>query len=189
MKDFKSLKFQKVIVVILLIIFGFCCSILYNNITKKIVEKTHAKNVILDDENFQMEMGELKDFLDKINSIIITKNNSQRLLLISDEEFTQIINEMKYIFCDVREMPAIGVSLDESTRLEMINGMWLELCFRDIEYHNDMPFESWLINVVPDYTGFNIIRKYNDKFEGRCFYVDLMNGKSLEGLYKILLES
>ena len=182
------LKLRKIIVIILVAIFLMLCNFFVYMKDKKLETKPVTNTASILEEKDCWESMELKDFLCKVNSIILTKNNTAKKLLISDKEFTQIINELEYIFDDAREMPAIGVSLDESTRNEMKSGEWIELCFEDRQYHNEMPFESLLINVIPEYTGFNIIRQYEGKFEGRCFYVDLMNGKTMKTLSNIIRE-
>ena len=41
------------------------------------------------------------------------------------------------------------------------------------------------IQVVGEYSGFNIIRKYDNKYDGRCFYVDLLD-TNLSNLENIL---
>ena len=83
------------------------------------------------------------------------------------------------------QMPAFGVSLDDLTRQEMQTGVWLEFTFDKTCYNSDMPFDSLLINIQNDFTGFNIIRKYQNKYDGRCFYINLID-KNMTNLYNLL---
>ena len=50
----------------------------------------------------------------------------------------------------------------------------------------EMLFSKLLINVNKDWTGFNIIRYYNGCYDGRCYYVDLIDA-NMENLYKTIL--
>ena len=83
--------------------------------------------------------------------------------------------EIKFIFNNSREMPAFGVALHDDTIEAMKNGVWLELTFDKIYTHNEMVFEKLLIKVEENLTGFNIIRFYGGQYQGRCFYIDLVN--------------
>ena len=47
-----------------------------------------------------------------------------------------------------------------------------------------MDFEGLLIKVEKDWHGFNLIRKNNGKYDGRCFYLSLEN--SMDELYETL---
>ena len=76
---------------------------------------------------------------------------------------------------DSHTMPAYGVSLHNETIAAVQNGVWLILNFEDENWLDDMNFDQLLINVEPDFSGFNIIRGNNGKYEGRCYYIDLSN--------------
>ena len=83
------------------------------------------------------------------------------------------------------EMPAFGVSIDKEVRVSMAEGVWIEFVFDSTYIHNDMPFERLLINVQEDFSGFNVVRFNNGKYEGRCFYVDLVD-KKMNNLYRAI---
>lgn len=137
-------------------------------------------------EEFEMRNMKLCDYLDGVEKIILYREGDSKTFLISDEEFSLILNEFSFILENSREMPALGVSLDESTKKEMVHGDWVEFEWKETMIHNEMPFESLLINIVFDNQGFNLIRKYNDKYEGRCFYIDLINGVTLGNLSSVV---
>lgn len=90
-----------------------------------------------------------------------------------DAVYNNLFETFKTMIKDSRSMPAFGVSLDHETRNAMKDGTWIEFVFDSTQSHNDMPFDALLINVVPDHTGFNIVRKYQNKYDGRCFYLDI----------------
>ena len=59
--------------------------------------------------------------------------------------------------------------------------------FEKTKVYNEMPFETLLINVEKDWSGFNIIRKHDSKYEGRCFYINLENA-DMSKLYELLTQ-
>ena len=123
--------------------------------------------------------------------LLTTINESSCVELIMDgdrsvcdtAEVLKVITDMMNGY---HEMPAFGVSLDNETRQAMKQGVWLELKFGEVKSHNGMPFESLVIEVAPNYGGFNIIRQTDGKYEGRCFYVSLDGDMSI--LYNYLTQ-
>ena len=109
------------------------------------------------------------------NEVVIYSDNTKTSFESDSEEFKDITEEMVKLSQACREAPAFGVSLHNETLEAMKSGLWIEFNFNKTISHNDMPFDSLLIQVVGDYTGFNIIRKYDNKYDGRCFYVDLID--------------
>lgn len=135
----------------------------------------------------------------------ITYNNLEEVfadsyqidLLINNEKYEYDNNNQEYykilvLFDEMltgsREVPALGVSLDNETRKAIKNGVWLEFNYDITRYNNDLPFDSLLIEVNQNYGGFNIIRKYNNKYEGRCFYINLENNSKMNKLYNYLTD-
>ena len=84
------------------------------------------------------------------------------------------------------EMPAYGVSLNDETTKAMKSGVWAEFSFGRELSSGGMPYEKLLINVEPEWTGFNLIR-YTAKhgYDGRCFYYDLVS-KDMSSFYDCL---
>lgn len=115
--------------------------------------------------------------------IVVYKDNS--IKEIDTISFEQIIDEIQHLSTTCREAPAFGVSLHDEIIAAKKTGLWIEFIFNKTITHNDMPFDSLLINIVGQYTGFNIIRRYNGKYDGRCFYIDLIN-TNLSNLENIL---
>ena len=86
------------------------------------------------------------------------------------------------------EMPAYGVSLDRETRKAVKSGVWAEFVFDKALSSNGMPFEKLLVNVQPEWSGFNIIRyTAAHGYDGRCFYYDLVN-KDMRLFYDCLMK-
>lgn len=131
-----------------------------------------------------MELDKLTDCFDISSKLIIRINNQQTFLNKGDDKFESIINSLKNTTKHSHEMPAFGVSIDDETRKEIVKGVWIELIFDGTYDYNEMPFESLLIKVDKDDYGFNLIRKNNGKYEGRCFYISLNN--SMRQLYETI---
>ena len=110
------------------------------------------------------------------SSINVTIKNKTTTLARGDEKFELVLSALENMTAGSRQMPAFGVSLDEETRKAMQDGTWIELVYDDTMEVSGMKFESLLIEVKENYSGINIIRKVNGKYEGRCFYLDLSGG-------------
>lgn len=167
------------IVGIFLISFVLCFESDLNNV------KMCVRECKLNSVRGEMNM-EIDEYLGYINKIDIIVDGERKTYLISDNEFRLTLSEMGYILGGCHDMPAFGVSIHNETIGAMKKSVWVEFFFPDTMTHNEMPFDSWLVQVEKDFTGFNIIRKYQEKYDGRCFYIRLVNGKSLEGLYRLI---
>lgn len=84
------------------------------------------------------------------------------------------------------EMPGYGVSIDSLTRQELKSGVWVRLVYPERVYRGEIPFESLLIKVDKEYCGYNLMREYEGKYQGRVFYFNLQPGKTMEPLYNLL---
>ena len=116
-------------------------------------------------------------FIEQINfasQIAIYKNGEETIFEKESDEFEKIKQSYEKMLTGYREMPAFSVSLDEETRKEKMHGLWIEIIFNDTFTHNEMPYTKLLIKVEKEFTGFNIIR-YNNHYDGRCYYVDISN--------------
>lgn len=126
----------------------------------------------------QTQINSLSEVFSTSSEIIVTFNNEELSLKKGDQKFEDIVKSMLETLLDSHEMPAFGVSLDKETRKARAEGLWIEFVFDSEKSYNEMPFESLLIEIKKDYSGFNVIRKYNGKYEGRCFYFDLKGDMS-----------
>ncbi|MBO5910011.1 MAG: hypothetical protein J6Q15_00730, partial [Clostridia bacterium] len=50
-----------------------------------------------------------------------------------------------------------------------------KLQYNGTQVVDDMPFDELLIEINPEFSGFNVIRGNKGIFEGRCYYVNLVN--------------
>ena len=127
---------------------------------------------------------------DKTIQQYLTLSNSSEVIIEGEyndiknlDELNNILNTM---LVDSHPMPAFGVSLDSETKLAITNGVWLRLIYNNTIWVDGMNFDELLIQVNPEFSGFNIIRGNNGVYEGRCYYIDL-NNNSMKTLYNYLI--
>ena len=132
-----------------------------------------------------MENLSIINFMPFANSIDIINENTTTSYQRDSDEFNKIIQAFFNVTKDSREMPAFGVSIHEETIKDMQSGLFIQFNFDGEQIYNNMPFESLLIKISPDLQGFNLIRKTQDKYQGRCFYLDL-NG-NMQELYNTMM--
>jgi len=130
---------------------------------------------------FVMDFENITDSFNYATKMNITIENMQYTLEKGNDKYEVVLESLRDITKYAHEMPAFGVSIDDLAREDMKTGMWLELVFDEECEYNEMPFEALLIKVDKDAYGFNLIRKQNGKYEGRCFYLSLDN--SMINLY------
>lgn len=174
---------KKILKTILVFIFLVSMAICFDSFP--IGAKINLESSAIKVEDMTKDM-EINEYLEYINKISVIVDGKKKILLLSDNEFRLLISEMEYILSDCHDMPAFGVSLHEDTMNAMKSGKWVEFSFPETMEHNEMPFDAWLIGVEKDFSGFNIIRKTDGRYEGRCYYMRLMNGKTMAGLYGII---
>lgn len=108
--------------------------------------------------------------------------------ICSEQEYDEVVAQWNAMTASAHVMPAYGVSLDWHTVKALEGGVWVEFCYSSQNQFNGMPFERLLIEVKPQYCGFNVIR-YNSEggYSGRCYYIDL-NGGNMSAFYNSLCE-
>ena len=126
----------------------------------------------------------LPDVFDKSTNITIFKNGTEYSYFKGDDKFEILLSSLKTITKNSKDMPAFGVSLDNETKQEKLKGIWFELKFKNTLHFNDMPFDALLFKVEKDNSGFNLIRKNNGTYDGRCFYLNL--NSNMGDLYKLI---
>jgi len=134
-----------------------------------------------------MRFDSLRDSFSVASSVVVTVDGTDQVFFKGDKAQNDIIKSLLEITEHSHEMPAFGVSIDNHTREARKKGVWLELIFDSASRHEGMDFESLLIYVGEEDYGFNLVRKTNGKYEGRCFYLSLDG--STKKLYKSLTES
>ena len=120
----------------------------------------------------------ISDYFNQAQEIIIYVDGNIESYSNNTQEYDKLLSELLNLTKSSLEMPAYAVSLDNDIRDALTKGVWIELNFVKPLIHNEMPFERLLIQVDSEYTGFNLIRLYNGKYEGRCFYLNTTNNMS-----------
>lgn len=115
------------------------------------------------------------DYFDYASQITIINEDSSTQYFKGDDKFELILSSIKEATAYSHEMPAFGVSLDNETKEAKKVGLWVELEFEQSMSHNGMGFDALLFEVNSTHSGFNLIRRNNGKYEGRCFYLSLEN--------------
>lgn len=128
----------------------------------------------------------ISDYFNNADKILVYIDNNIEEYTADTIEFKQITDSLQKIVTNAHEIPAYGVSIDSETREAIKQGTWVELKYKSTETHNEMPFDSLLIKVDSEYSGFNLIRLHDNQYEGRCFYLSLDN--TMEELYNTLQE-
>ena len=122
-----------------------------------------------------MQQKSITNYFSKATAITIIESGTKSSYIKGDDKFEEILASLLKITAGAHDMPAYGVSLDKDTKKAIESGLWLELEFKTPEIFNELPFESLLFEVNESYQGFNLIRKNNNTYDGRCFYLNLKN--------------
>lgn len=131
-----------------------------------------------------MEINEIFTETEKIN---VYNNGSSTTYLVGQKPYEDIMLSWNNLLNGSHEMPAFGVSLNGETVKQLKSGLWVEFDFGKQTEHNGMPFEKLLVEVNKSFYGFNIVRYTQARgYDGRCFYIDLVN-KDMSELYDVLI--
>ena len=120
---------------------------------------------------------QLQQVFSQAEQIAVYRDGIKTTYDCGGEKFEEIIVQWQNMLENSVVMPAFGVSIDEHTTRAMQSGVWVEFCFKKPLTIGDMPFEKLLIDVRPEYMGFNVSRYNADHgYQGRCYYIDLRGG-------------
>lgn len=132
------------------------------------------------------EYIELKDIFVQAESIeVLSEGNSEICAKREGAEFSEIMKAWLSLMETARQMPALGVSIDKLTQEEKKSGLWVEFGFEKEVWVWNMNFTALLVKICPGYRGFNVMRKVDGKYTGRCYYLDLGEG-SMSEFYNFL---
>ena len=128
----------------------------------------------------------LEKMTDYAKGVTVYTDGETKFYKVGEDKFNAVCTEWNNMIFGAHEMPAYGVSLHHETVKAMQSGVWAEFDFDKELESGGMPYEKLLVNVQPEWTGFNIIR-YTAKhgYAGRCFYYDLVN-KNMSAFYDCL---
>ncbi|MEG1581789.1 MAG: hypothetical protein RR334_01335 [Clostridia bacterium] len=127
----------------------------------------------------------INNYINESNKIVVSFKEREFVFDKGSTKYNEILNCYNDMVDSGYEMPAFGVSLHDDTINEMKTGLFIKFLFNSEKTHNGMVFNELAINVKKDYSGFNIIRKTNNRYEGRCFYINL-NNKTMAELFSLL---
>ena len=103
-----------------------------------------------------------------------------------DRQYKEIMRCWNAMIEGAHQMPAFGVSLNGMTTEAMKKNLWMEFDFGKVYECGGMPFEKLLVQVEKNFSGFNLVRYMREAgYEGRCFYLDLVN-KNMTDLFNLL---
>ena len=125
----------------------------------------------------------MADVVKNIDSVEIFTEGKVEFIDNKNLKLNIIKDKIYNLFIDARIMPAFGVSLHNEALNAMQQDCWIKLNFNNLQYKNGLPFSSLLLKIEKCY-GTNLIRLYNNKYEGRCIYLDFMEQKDLFDLIK-----
>lgn len=123
-----------------------------------------------------------------VQQYLINPTNAQ--IIINGEcaevkNIDKLSNVLKTMLQHSHTMPAFGVSINSETQKEIKKGVWLKLIFNQTKWVNGMNFDELLIQVEPTFSGFNVIRGNNNVYDGRCYYIDLVDN-TMDNLYQCI---
>lgn len=129
---------------------------------------------------------ELQQVFSHAEEIAVYTDGEAEVYPAGGDGFKQIMAEWNALLEGSVTMPAFGVSINNYTLNAMKSGKWVEFAFSSPQKSGKMEFEKLLVEVKPDYMGFNVNR-YNTGYgyAGRCYYIDL-RGKSMQSFYNFL---
>ena len=119
--------------------------------------------------------------LEHLESIELIQNGTSHKL--SQQEFQQTFARLQDLFGEARVMPAFGVSIHEDTLNAMQDGEWLKLNYNAEMDKEGLLFTSLLFR-LEECQGFNLIRLYGERYDGRCIYLDLPQTTDLKQLIR-----
>lgn len=134
-----------------------------------------------------MIVMEINDIFTEAEKINLYNYGDSTTYLVGQKPYEEIMLSWNELLSGSHEMPAYGVSLNRETVKRLNEGLWVEFDFGKQTEYNGMPFEKLLVEVNKDYYGFNIIRyTHSHGYDGRCFYIDLVN-KNMCDFYNVLI--
>ena len=129
---------------------------------------------------------ELQQAFSQAEEIAVYSDGEVSVYPADGDGYKQIMAEWNSLLDGSVTMPAFGVSINDYTLGAMKSGKWVEFVYSSQQKSGGMEFEKLLIEVKPDYMGFNVNRYNSDcGYAGRCYYIDL-RGKSMQSFYNFI---
>ena len=122
--------------------------------------------------SYENNENTLVDLIDQIESFDFFVDGKKESINKESERFENTKQNLQDVFSSARLMPAFCVSLDSETQNVMQEEQWLQINFKEIQWKNELPFNSLLIKLEKT-SGFNLIRLFENKYNGRCLFLAL----------------
>ena len=117
----------------------------------------------------QFYQNDIVNVLNNVKNVIVFDDGATKKL--QQEEQEKCLQNLSNIFQNAFVMPALGVSLHNETLEALKNGKWIRLEFQNQQDFNGLVFSALLFK-LEETGGVNLIREINDKYEGRCIYLN-----------------
>ena len=104
---------------------------------------------------------------------------------ISEADREALKEKVEAIFESSHTLPAFAVTTDEIFHEQIKDGIFVSIKFDNVLQINELPFDELIYKVEKDTHGFNLFRGMNGIFQGRCIYIDMMDG-NMNDLYDFL---
>ncbi len=124
-------------------------------------------------QNFLTE--QINSVFDDCIGIKLYKDGKEKIINKDSKEFEKILQLWQITVNAGYEMPAFGVSIHELTMKDLQNGLHIEFLFDGVMYHNEMPFDSLLVKLQENQGGYQLIRHTDNKYQGRCLYINTID--------------
>lgn len=131
--------------------------------------------------NYQDNISQITEY---IADFTIFKNGTKIKVGKADKFYNDLICNIEGLFSLSRVMPAFGVSLHDETLNELQNGEWIQINFNKEIEKNGLPFNALLFKLEVT-GGMNLIRLYNNKYEGRCIFIEFNEILDLQQIFNI----
>ena len=123
----------------------------------------------------------IEQAMEYLSQIEIIKNGDVTQIDCNTEQFNTLKESLMKIFSNGTLMPAFAVSLHEDVVQAMKSDTWIKLNFNKELNTSTLPYTSLLIKAEKTYA-INLIRQYDEKYEGRCIHIALEHFTDFEKL-------
>ncbi|MEG1706527.1 MAG: hypothetical protein RR086_01060 [Clostridia bacterium] len=130
-------------------------------------------------------MDSLYEVVDNCEYCIVYLNGIQYKYLRSARKFESILRGIATLTEGAQALEPFGVALQSDTLSALKEGLFIEFYFYSVLVVDGMTFDRLLIEIKPEYSGFNIIRATKGKYGGRCYYIGL--NKPMKNFYEFLI--
>ena len=103
----------------------------------------------------------------------ITLLSDGKEIVLTQEQQTDLKDEILNMFENSRTLPAFAVVTDEMFKEDVQSGTFVSLKFNQVMEVEGLPFDEIVFKVVPEYTAINLLRGNKGAFQGRCIHVQL----------------